>query len=60
MDRNSLIQEIFSMLSDMNDTQLQNIYNYVCDEYAEENHEGNYIEAIQRLAKENTRLQLNA
>jgi len=30
-----MIEEIMSMLSDMDEEQLKNVYNYVCDEFAE-------------------------
>lgn len=49
----AMIEEIMSMLSDMDEEQLQNVYDYVCDEYAEKNHESNNWEIIQRLAAEN-------
>lgn len=48
-----MIEEIMSMLSDMDEEQLQNVYDYVCDEYAEKNHESNNLGVIQRLVAEN-------
>ena len=53
-----MIEDIMSMLSDMDEEQLQNVYNYVCDEYAEKNHESNSLEIIQRLAAENERYKM--
>ncbi|MGN0514309.1 MAG: hypothetical protein ACI4GD_08510 [Lachnospiraceae bacterium] len=53
-----MIEEILSMLSDMDEEQLQNVYDYVCDEYAEKNHESNNLEIIQRLAAENERYKM--
>ena len=53
-----MIDEIMSMLSDMDEEQLQNVYYYVCDEYAEKNHESNCLEIIQRLVAENERYKM--
>ena len=53
-----MIEEIMSMLTDMDEEQLQNVYDYVCDEYAEKNHESNNLEIIQRLAAENERYKM--
>ena len=32
-----MIEKIMSMLSDMDDEQIKNVYDYVCDEYDEKN-----------------------
>ncbi len=53
-----MLEEIMSMLSDMDEEQLQNVYDYVCDEYAEKNHESNCLQIIQRLAAENERYKM--
>mgnify|MGYP003548567412 CR=1 FL=1 len=50
-----MLEKIVSMLSDMDEEQLQNVYEYVCDEYAEKNHEANCLEVVQRLSKEKER-----
>ena len=42
----TVIEEIMSMLSDMDEEQLKNVYDYVCDECAEKNHESNNLEII--------------
>ena len=54
----TVIEEIMSMLSDMDEEQLKNVYDYVCDECAEKNHESNNLEIIQRLAAENERYKM--
>jgi len=52
VDRKLTMQKITSLLEDMSDTQLQNVYNYTCDEYDEEDHESHSLEIIERLARE--------
>ena len=52
MDRSKTIKDILSLLEDMNETQLQNVYDYACDEYDEENHESHSCEVIQQLVRE--------
>ena len=54
----TVIEEIMNMLSDMDEEQLKNVYDYVCDEYAEKNHESNNLEIIQRLVAENERYKM--
>ena len=58
MDRATIIKKITSLLEDMSDIQLQNVYDYVCDEYDEENHEDHSLEIIQNLVRENEQLKL--
>ena len=55
---NFMIEEIMNMLSDMDEEQLKNVYDYVCDEYADKNHESNCLEIIQKLAAENEHLKM--
>lgn len=54
-----MIEEIMSMLSDMDEEQLKNVYDYICDEYADKNHEANCLKIVQTLAAENERLKMN-
>lgn len=41
-------EKIMSMLSDMDDEQIKNVYDYVCDEYDEKNHEANRVELLKK------------
>ena len=46
-------EKIMRMLSDMDDEQIKNVYDYVCDEYDEKNHEANRVELLKKIMKEN-------
>ena len=48
-----MYSEITSMLSDMSDTQLHNVLDYVTDEYDEENHEEHGLKVLLKEAKSN-------
>jgi len=51
MTSENLIAEINSMLEDMDIEQLENCYDFVCNEYDEKNHEGNTASELVKLAK---------
>lgn len=58
MEKNAIISKINSMLEDMNQTQLQNIYEYTCDEYDEEGHEGNLAQMLVEAVQDKTTLEI--
>lgn len=55
-----MIEKIMSMLSDMDEEQLQNVYDYVCDEYAEKNHEAKMVEILEKVIAENERYKMKS
>ena len=47
-----MISKIVELLEEMNENQLKNVYDYVCNESAEENHEKYCLETIERLSRQ--------
>ena len=43
-----MIEKIMSMLTDMDEEQLHNVYDYVCNEHNEKNHETNLVEELKK------------
>ena len=58
-DRDTTIKKIVSLLEDMSDIQLQNVYHYACDEYDKEDHENHCLEMMVQSVKDNTQLEMN-
>lgn len=55
-----MIEEIMSMLSDMDEEQLQNVYDYVYNEYDEKNHEAKMLEILKEVIAENERYKMKS
>lgn len=55
--RNCMINDIVERLKGLNEKQLRNVYDYVCDEEAEENHESKCLEILKVILVESGKLQ---